>query len=92
MKRKERHEVLRFSIDGRVVYPLFQFDVEGRRVFPVMARLIGRKPAAWSNFRLLHWLNRPQLDFDTTPAAAFGLAPDAVLAAFDREVAAAASV
>lgn len=92
MKRKEeRHEVLRFTTDGRVVYPLFQFDVEGRRAFPVMAQLIARKPAGWSDFRLLHWLTRPHLDFDGAPADAFGAAPDAVLAAFDREVAAAAN-
>lgn len=92
MKRKEeRREVLRFATDGRVVYPLFQFDVEGRRAFPVMAQLIERKPTGWSDFRLLHWLTRPHLDFDTTPADAFGSAPDAVLAAFDREVAAAAT-
>ena len=87
MKRKEdRHEVLRFTTGGRAVYPLFQFDVEGRRSFPLMAALIARKPDRWSDFRLLHWLTRPHLDFEGTPAEAFGSEPEAVLAAFDREV------
>ncbi len=69
MKRKEeKREILRFTVDGRVSYPLFQFDVEGRRVFPAMAKLIALKPETWSDFRLLHWLTRPHLDFGTAPA------------------------
>jgi hypothetical protein len=87
MKRKEeRSELLRFTVDGRAVYPLFQFDVEGRRVVPAMAALIARKPAHWSDFRLLHWLTRPHLDFDGAPAEALRSQGDAVLAAFDREI------
>lgn len=86
MKRKqERHELLRFTVDGRAVYPLLQFDVEGRRIYPAMSHLIAAKPADWSDFRLLHWLTRPHLDFDETPGAALGGEPEAVIAAFERE-------
>jgi hypothetical protein len=86
MKRKEdRHELLRFTVDGRAVYPLLQFDVEGRRIYPAMSRIIAAKPAEWSDFRLLHWLTREHLDFDDTPGAALGSDPEAVIAAFERE-------
>lgn len=87
MKRKEeKYEVLRFTVDGRASYPLFQFDVEGRRVYPVVRRLIGKKPKQWSDFRLLHWLTRPHLDFESTPAEALGNKEEEVLAAFMREI------
>ena len=87
MRRKEEgNGILRFTIDGRAVYPLFQFDVEGRRIHPSMARLIASKPKGWSDFRLLHWLTRPHLDMDGTPAESLGTDPEAVLAAFGREI------
>lgn len=86
MKRKEdRYELLRFTVDGRAVYPLLQFDVEGRRIYPAMSHIIAAKPADWSDFRLLHWLMREHLDFDDTPGAAIGSDPEAVIAAFERE-------
>ncbi|MBY5374639.1 hypothetical protein ELG72_27780 (plasmid) [Rhizobium leguminosarum] len=87
MKRKEeKREILRFTIDGRVSYPLFQFDVEGRRIFPTMAKLIALKPETWSDFRLLHWLTRPHLDFETAPAEKLGAEDAEVIEAFKREV------
>nr|WP_157217989.1 hypothetical protein [Sphingomonas formosensis] len=87
MKRKEeKHELLRFTVDGRAAYPLLQFDVEGRRIYPAMSHMIAAKPAHWSDFRLLNWLTRPHLDFDDTPGAALGSEPDAVIAAFEREI------
>ena len=87
MKRKEeKREILRFTLDGRVSYPLFQFDVEGRRIFPVMANLIALKPDAWSDFRLLHWLTRPHLDFGTALAEKLGAQETEVVAAFKREI------
>jgi hypothetical protein len=87
MKRKEeKREILRFTVDGRVSYPLFQFDVEGRRVFPAMAKLIALKPETWSDFRLLHWLTRPHLDFGTSPAEKLGAEEAEVVAAFKREI------
>jgi hypothetical protein len=86
MKRKEeKRELLRFTADGRAAYPLFQFDVEGRRIFPVMAKLIALKPETWSDFRLLHWLTRPHLDFGAAPAERFGSEETEVVAAFKRE-------
>lgn len=87
MKRKEdKREILRFTIDGRAAYPLFQFDVEGRRIYQAMARLIALKPRSWSDFRLLHWLTRPHLDFGVAPAERLGAEADAVIAAFEREI------
>jgi hypothetical protein len=87
MKRKEeRGELLRFTADGRAAYPFFQFDVEGRRVFPAISRLIDMKPQGWSDFRLLYWLTRPHLDFDSAPEAALGTNEAGVLAAFEREI------
>ncbi len=87
MKRKEeKREILRFTVDGRVAYPLFQFDVEGRRIFPIMAKLIALKPETWSDFRLLHWLTRPHLDFGAMPAEWLGAEEAEVVAAFKREI------
>ncbi|RDW13498.1 hypothetical protein DIE28_07875 [Paracoccus thiocyanatus] len=87
MKRKEdKREILRFTVDGRAAYPLFQFDVERRRIHPAMARLIALKPQGWSGFRLLHWLTRPHLDFGAAPAERLGAEADAVIAAFEREI------
>ncbi|MFN8683599.1 hypothetical protein ACDP63_21045 [Paracoccus sp. P2] len=87
MKRKEdKREILRFTVDGRATYPLFQFDVEGRRIHPAMAKLIALKPRTWSDFRLLHWLTRPHLDFGVAPAERLGAEADAVIAAFEREI------
>ncbi|SIQ68955.1 hypothetical protein SAMN05421641_11225 [Paracoccus thiocyanatus] len=87
MKRKEdKREILRFTVDGRAAYPLFQFDVERRRIHPAMARLIALKPQGWSGFRLLHWLTRPHLDFGAAPAERLGAEGDAVIAAFEREI------
>ena len=87
MKRKEdKQEVLRFTIDGRAVYPFFQFDVDSRCVFPAMAQVMAKKPKGWSDFRLLHWMTRPHLDMEGTPAEALGTNGDAVIAAFTREV------
>ena len=87
MKRKEeRREVLRFTRDGRAVYPLFQFDVEGRRMVPGLGAVIAAKPENWSDFRLLYWLTHPHVDFDGPPSAALARSPDEVLAAFKREI------
>lgn len=87
MKRKEeKREILRFTVDGRVAYPLFQFDIEGRRIFPAIAKLIALKPETWSDFRLLHWLTRPHLDFGAAPAERLGAEEAEVVAAFKREI------
>jgi hypothetical protein len=87
MKRKEeKREVLRFTVDGRAAYPLLQFDVEGRRIFPAMAKLIALKPEAWSDFRLLHWLTRPHLDFGATPGERLGAEEAEVIGAFKHEI------
>ncbi len=85
MKRKEqRNEILRFSVEGRARYPLFQFDVEGRRIHPAMAEMLARRPDSWSDFRLLHWLTRPHAALESaTPAAVLGTRAQDVLAAFD---------
>ncbi len=87
MRRKEeKREILRFTVDGRAAYPLFQFDVEGRRIFPVLTKLIALKPKTWSDFRLLHWLTRPHLDFGTIPAERLSAEEEKVVAAFEREI------
>ena len=87
MKRKEeKNELLRFTVDGRAAYPLLQFDVEGRRIYPALSEIIAKKPDHWTNFRLLHWLTRPHLDFEDSPGASLGSEPEAVIAAFEREI------
>ena len=43
-------------------------------------------PHGWSQFRLLNWMTRPHLDFDTALAGALADDRAAVLAAFLREV------
>lgn len=85
-RKEERREILRFTVDGRAAYPLFQFDVEGRRIFPVVVKLIALKPRTWSDFRLLHWLTRANLDFRVTPAERLGTEEEKVIAAFEREI------
>ena len=85
MRRKERQGgLLRFTVDGKALYPLFQFDVENRRVFPAMADVLAAKPEHWSDFRLLNWLTSPHLDFDDVPADALAADPDTLLAALAR--------
>lgn len=87
MKRKEeKNELLRFTVDGRAAYPLLQFDVEGRRIYPALGEIIARRPDHWTDFRLLHWLTRPHLDFEDSPGAALGSQPEAVIDAFEREI------
>jgi hypothetical protein len=87
MGRKEgKGEIMRFTIDGRAVYPLFQFDIERRRIQPAIKTLLAMKPKRWSDFRLLHWLVSPHLDFDDTPAVAMADQADAVVSAFGREI------
>ena len=87
IKRKEdKREILRFTIEGRTAYPLFQFDIEGRRIFPAMAKLIALKPETWNDFRLLHWLTRPHLDFGAPPAERLREEEAGVIAAFKREI------
>lgn len=85
-RKEENGEVIRFMIEGRPAYPSFQFDVDGRRIVPAIARLIAAKPPGWSDFRLLHWLTRPHLDFNGAPAAELAYNAEAVLEAFDREI------
>lgn len=87
MKRREdKRELLRFTLDGRAAYPLFQFDIEGRRVFPVITSLIALKPETWSDFRLLHWLTRPHLAFGGAPSEFLGSQEQLVTSAFNREI------
>lgn len=87
MKQKEgKKEVLRFTIDGRAAYPLFQFDVKNCCIFPAIIQLIAMKPRRWSDFRLLHWLTRPHLELGGTPGEALATDPHAIIAAFDREI------
>jgi hypothetical protein len=87
MKRKEeKREILRFTVEGRAAYPLFQFDIERRRIFPAMAKLIALKPDIWSDFRMLHWLTRPHLDFGASPAERLDEEEAGVIAAFQRAI------
>lgn len=87
LKRKEgKGEILRFDAGGRAAYPLFQFDIERQRIFPVIKKVLAVKPETWSNFRLLHWLTTPHLDFDRTPAESLESREGDVLAAFSRAI------
>ena len=79
-------EILRFTVDGHSLYPLFQFDVGARRIFPALAAVIAARPQGWSDYRLLHWLTTPHLDIGCTPAQAVPSDGNAVLAAFGREI------
>lgn len=80
-------EMLRFTVNGRAVFPLFQFDVDERRIQPVISKLIEMKPKNWSRIRLLHWLTRPHLDFEgVPPASEIGLRDEDIVAAYEREI------
>lgn len=78
--------LLAFTIDGRVMYPLFQFDIEHRLIYPVLSRLIALKPRYWSTLRMVHWLLRPHLDFGVPPADYLAQKPEEVVSAFKREI------
>jgi hypothetical protein len=79
-------DILRVMVDGRLVYPLFQFDVEGHRVLPTMVKIHNAKPTGWSDYRLLYWLTTPHSDLGCTPAEALSSAGSAVLSAFGRAI------
>ena len=83
---KDRGEILRFEVDGRVTYPLFQFDADGHRVLPSLSAVLAERPPGWSDYRLLHWLVTPHLDLGCIPAQSIRTDTDAVLAAFRREI------
>lgn len=88
MSRKEENgELLRFTRDGRAVYPLLQFDPDARRLYPEIKEMIAMAEDWRSNYQILSWLVRPHLDFDGTPAEALKTYGDAVIAAFARETA-----
>ncbi len=78
--------LLGFTIDGRVMYPLFQFDLEHGSIYPVVSRLIALKPRNWSTLRMVHWLLRPHLDFGVPPADYLAQEPEEVVSAFKREI------
>ncbi|TJZ76877.1 hypothetical protein [Paracoccus hibiscisoli] len=78
---------LRFRVGDRSLFPAFQFDPVDRRVLPGLDRIIAAARASGlSKVRLLNWLMRTHLDFETTPAAALPAHPDDVLAAPLREL------
>lgn len=81
-----RGEILGFVVDGRQVYPLFQFDADGCRIVPGVSAVINAKPPGWSDYRLLHWLTTPHVDLGRTPAEALAVDGDTVMAAFQREI------
>lgn len=88
MSRKEENgELLRFTRDGRAVYPLLQFDPDARRLYPEIKEMIAMAEGWRSHYQILSWLVRPHLDFDGTPAEALKTHGDAVIAAFARETA-----
>lgn len=88
MNRKEDGgELLRFTRDGRAVYPLLQFDPDARRLYPEIKEMIAMAEDWRSHYQILSWLVRPHLDFDGTPAEALKSQGDAVIAAFARETA-----
>jgi vacuolar-type H+-ATPase subunit H len=86
MARRE-DDTLHFRIDGKMKYPLLQFDVEARQIYPALRDILDlAREAGWSNFRLLNWLLRPHMDFDTVPADALGRADAEVMAALRRAI------
>lgn len=81
-----QHDLLGFCVDGRMMYPLFQFDVEHGSIYPVLLRLIALKPTNWSTLRLVNWLLRPHLDFGAPPVDYLVQEPEEVVSAFKREI------
>lgn len=86
MDKVSTRQLLEFTMNGRPVYPRFQFDVVSTQILPVIADLISMKPDGWSDYRLLHWLLLPHADFDDTPAKALSQRPREVLEAFSRAI------
>lgn len=86
LRKEKRREILRFTVDGRAVYPLFQFDIENRKLYPAMKTLLDMTPETWSNYRVLHWLTRSHADLGGAPAEHLGTAPEAVIGAYAREI------
>lgn len=78
----DRRKILRFEVEGRTAYPLFQFDAESHCIRPGISAVMAARPSGWSDYRVLHWLVTPHLDFGRIPAEAISTDADAVLAAF----------
>lgn len=86
MTVENEQALLKFTYHGRVVYPLFQFDVNDRRILPIISEIRKIQPDDFSDFMLLHWLTRPQIDFDGPPSESLKTEPEMVLEAFSREI------
>lgn len=80
----DRRKILRFEVEGRTAYPLFQFDADSHCIRPGISAILARRPSGWTDYRLLNWLVTPHLDFGRTPAEAVSRDGDAVVAAFAR--------
>lgn len=79
-------KLLRFEVDGRPAYPLFQFDVDRQCILSGLSAILAERSSGYSDYRVVHWLTTPHLDFGRTPAEAISSNSDAVLAAFRREL------
>lgn len=88
MGSKERSgQILAFTLNGKIVYPLFQFDVENQRLFPVMKDLISELDDKHGKFYLLYFLtNRNRVFSNEAPANFLRADPEKVLAEFRDEI------
>lgn len=88
MGGKERNgQLLAYSLNGKIVYPMFQFDVENQRLFPVMKDLISELDDKHGKFYLLYFLtNRNRVFSNEAPANFLGADPEKVLAEFKDEI------
>lgn len=82
-----RHQLLMFRVDGRDLYPLFQFNAKDRALYPEFIEILAiARMREWSPFRLVYWMQRLHAEFDPNPARALRSHPQQVKAAFLRAV------
>lgn len=82
MKRYEEKGLLRFRLDGKILYPLLQFNIDAQMIYPEIFEIAAMKPKEMSQFALLDWLVSENANFDTTPADALKSSPGLVVRAF----------
>lgn len=89
--REALHEIqdqlLMFNVNGRELYPLFQFNVKERALHSEFVDILKIARAhEWSAFRLTHWMISGHVEFDVNPASALPDQPLRVKDAFLRAV------
>jgi hypothetical protein len=90
LKRYEDNdEILRFDLNERPAYPLFQFDEASHRIHPTLLSLLRLRTDDWGGkIALLHWLTTPNRSLcGARPCDVLTDDADAIVSSFEAEIA-----